>query len=102
MESEVQKADNDRKLREMKLAADIAVVGEQAMYLNTQIHDIDERIANLYADADPSGIVTSAPGVGPSSPPSSPAASAMWNRRNGGNGRYPKNNISPVVGSNRG
>lgn len=59
-----------------ELAADIAVEGEQAMYLNTQIHDIDERIANLYADADPSGIVTSAPGVGPSSPPSSPAASA--------------------------
>ncbi|MBJ8343029.1 IS110 family transposase [Antrihabitans sp. YC3-6] len=48
-----------------ELAADIAVEAEQAMYLNTQIHDIDERIANLYADADPSGIVASAPGVGP-------------------------------------
>ncbi|GAB3131453.1 hypothetical protein GCM10027289_17660 [Tsukamurella serpentis] len=48
-----------------ELADDIAVEAEQAMFLTEQIHDLDERIANLYADADPDGIVASAPGVGP-------------------------------------
>jgi transposase len=33
--------------------------------LTRQIKEIDERMANLYADADPQGIVVSAPGVGP-------------------------------------
>ena len=48
-----------------ELAADIAHEAEQALFLTGQIKDIDERIANLYADADPDGIVASAPGVGP-------------------------------------
>lgn len=48
-----------------ELAADIAVEAEQALFLTGQIKEIDERIANLYADADPDGIVASAPGVGP-------------------------------------
>ena len=33
--------------------------------MTRQIKQIDERVANLYADADPDGIVASAPGVGP-------------------------------------
>lgn len=48
-----------------ELAADIAHEAEQALFLTGQIKEIDERIANLYADADPDGIVVSAPGVGP-------------------------------------
>ncbi len=46
-------------------SADIAHEAEQALFLTHQIKQIDERIANLYADADPQGIVASAPGVGP-------------------------------------
>ena len=48
-----------------ELAEDIAHEAEQALYLTRQIKQIDERVANLYADADPDGIVASAPGVGP-------------------------------------
>ncbi len=48
-----------------ELGADIAVEAEQAIFLSTQIKEIDERLANLYAEADPEGIVVSAPGVGP-------------------------------------
>ena len=48
-----------------ELAADIAVEAEQAQVLTEQVEDLDERIANLYADADPDGLVASAPGVGP-------------------------------------
>jgi hypothetical protein len=48
-----------------ELAADIAVEAEQAIFLSAQIKDIDERLANLYAEADPEGIVATAPGVGP-------------------------------------
>lgn len=48
-----------------ELAADIAVEAEQAQTLTRQIEDLDERIANLYAEADPNGLVASAPGVGP-------------------------------------
>ena len=48
-----------------ELATDIAHEAEQALFLTGQIKEIDERIANLYADADPDGIVASAPGVGP-------------------------------------
>jgi transposase len=47
-----------------ELGADIAHEAEQALFLTGQINEIDERIANLYADADPKGIVASAPGVG--------------------------------------
>lgn len=48
-----------------ELAADITHEAEQALFLTGQIKEIDERLANLYADADPDGIVASAPGVGP-------------------------------------
>jgi transposase len=48
-----------------ELAEDIAHEAEQALFVTRQIKQIDERIANLYADADPDGIVASAPGVGP-------------------------------------
>ena len=48
-----------------ELAVDIAVEAEQAIFLSAQIKEIDERLANLYAEADPDGIVASAPGVGP-------------------------------------
>jgi transposase len=48
-----------------ELAADIAVEAEQAQVLTEQIEDLDERIANRYEEADPAGIIASAPGVGP-------------------------------------
>lgn len=48
-----------------ELAADIAVEAEQAQVLTEQIEDYDERIANLYAETDPTRIIISAPGVGP-------------------------------------
>ena len=48
-----------------ELAADIAVEAEQAQVLTEQIEDYDERIANLYAETDPAGLIISAPGVGP-------------------------------------
>jgi transposase len=48
-----------------ELAADIAVEAEQAQVLTEQIEDLDERIANLYQEADPAGIIASGPGVGP-------------------------------------
>jgi transposase len=48
-----------------ELAVDIAIDAEQAQVLTEQIADLDERCANLYAEADPAGIIASAPGVGP-------------------------------------
>ncbi len=36
-----------------ELAQDIAHEAEQALFLTRQIKQIDERVANLYADADP-------------------------------------------------
>lgn len=48
-----------------ELAADIAVEAEQAIFLTQQIKAADERLADLYHEADPEGIVASAPGVGP-------------------------------------
>src|SRR5436190_6092481 len=42
-----------------ELAEDIAHEAEQALFLTRQIKQIDERVANLYADADPEGIVAS-------------------------------------------
>jgi transposase len=48
-----------------ELATDIAAEAHQAQVLTNQIEDLDERIANLYEEADPTGIIASAPGVGP-------------------------------------
>ncbi len=46
------------------LAADIAIEARLALTLTQQIHELDGRISDLYAEADPDGIVISAPGVG--------------------------------------
>ncbi|WP_094275530.1 IS110 family transposase [Rhodococcus sp. OK302] len=48
-----------------ELAADIAVEALQARVLTEQVEDLDERIADLYEEADPTGIIASAPGMGP-------------------------------------
>ena len=48
-----------------ELAADVAVEAEQAQVLSEQVEELDERIANLYDEADRAGIIASAPGVGP-------------------------------------
>jgi hypothetical protein len=46
------------------LAADIAVEASLALELTSQIKQLDDRIADLYAEADPKGILLSVPGVG--------------------------------------
>jgi transposase len=46
------------------LAADIAVEASLALELTSQIRNLDERIWDLYLEADPKEIVLSAPGVG--------------------------------------
>jgi transposase len=46
------------------LAADIAAEAAIALELSEQIALLDRRIADLYAEADPAGIVRSVPGVG--------------------------------------
>ena len=74
-----------------ELADDIAHEAEQALFLTRQIKQIDERVANLYADADPDGIVASAPGVGPVIAPSSPADSATRT----GSRRWPRSAPTP-------
>lgn len=48
-----------------ELGADIAAEADQALFLSDQIKELEERIANLYAETDPEGIIASAPGVGP-------------------------------------
>jgi len=48
-----------------ELAAGIAVEAEQAQRLTEQIQGLDQRVATLYQAADPTGIIASAPGVGP-------------------------------------
>jgi hypothetical protein len=55
----------DARIDFAELAADIAIEAEQAQALTVQIEDLDERVANLYAEADPNGIIASDPGVGP-------------------------------------
>ena len=46
------------------LAADIAAEATMALGLSEQIALLDRRIADMYAEADPTGIVRSVPGVG--------------------------------------
>ncbi len=58
-------AGDDARIDFAELAADIAVEAEQAQVLTEQIEDLDERCADLYAEADPTDIIASAPGVGP-------------------------------------
>lgn len=52
-----------------ELAEDIAAEARLVRQLTTEIEALDDRIAPLYADADPAGIITSAPGVGPTLAP---------------------------------
>jgi transposase len=52
-----------------ELAEDIAAEARLVRQLTTEIETLDDRIAALYADADPAGIVASAPGVGPTLAP---------------------------------
>jgi transposase len=47
------------------LAADIAAEATIALAVSEQIDVLDHRIRDLYAEADPDGIVRSVPGVGP-------------------------------------
>ena len=47
-----------------QLAEDIAVEARVALALTAEITELDERIALQFAEADPVGILTSAPGVG--------------------------------------
>jgi transposase len=46
------------------LAEDIAAEARLARQLTDEITALEERIAGLYADADPAGVVVSAPGLG--------------------------------------
>lgn len=46
------------------LAADIAAEARLALAVCDEIHALDKRVKDLYEDADPTGIVRSAPGVG--------------------------------------
>lgn len=47
------------------LADDIAIEARLALALTAELHELDERITSLLANADPNQIMTSAPGVGP-------------------------------------
>jgi transposase len=47
------------------LADDIALEARVALHLTEEIKELEERIAVLFAKADPDGIFVSAPGVGP-------------------------------------
>ncbi len=47
-----------------ELAADIAIEARHALGLSEEIKGLDKRIARLYDQVDPAGIVRSAPGVG--------------------------------------
>jgi transposase len=55
----------DDGLDHTALAEDIALEARMALTLSTEIKELNERIRVLVDEADPSGIVRSAPGVGP-------------------------------------
>lgn len=52
-----------------ELAEDIAAEARLVRQLTAEIEALEDRIAPLYQDADPTGIVASAPGVGPTLAP---------------------------------
>jgi transposase len=54
----------DGELDYGELAEDIAIEARIALQLDGEIKDLDERIGVFFAEADPTGILTSAPGVG--------------------------------------
>ena len=47
-----------------ELAADLAGEARLALHLSTEIDALDDRIGVLYDEADPAGLLTSAPGLG--------------------------------------
>lgn len=47
-----------------ELAEDIAIEARLALHLGEELKELDERIAIFFAEADPTGILTSVPGVG--------------------------------------
>ena len=47
-----------------ELADDIAIEARLALHLGEELKDLDERIAIFLAEADPTGILTSVPGIG--------------------------------------
>jgi transposase len=55
----------DNELDFADLADDIAVEARLALAITTEITELDERITTLVARRDPTGIIASAPGVGP-------------------------------------
>jgi transposase len=55
----------DDELDYTDLAEDIAVEARLALQVTEQIRELDQRIAALLAAADPTGVLTSVPGVGP-------------------------------------
>jgi transposase len=55
----------DGALDHPALGEDIALEARMALALDAEIKELDERIRVLVAEADPAGIVRSAPGVGP-------------------------------------
>jgi transposase len=52
-----------------ELSEDIAAEARLVRQLTVEIEALEDRIAPLYADADPAGIIASAPGVGPTLAP---------------------------------
>lgn len=52
-----------------ELSEDVAVEARLVRQLTAEIEALEDRIAPLYQDADPAGIVASAPGVGPTLAP---------------------------------
>jgi transposase len=52
-----------------ELAEDIAVEARLVGQLSEEIEALEDRISTLYADADPAGLIVSAPGVGPTLAP---------------------------------
>ncbi|MFB9966492.1 transposase, partial [Sinosporangium siamense] len=55
----------DDELDYPDLADDIAIEARLALALTAEIKELDERIAVLFARADPDGILQSVPGIGP-------------------------------------
>jgi transposase len=54
----------DSEIDYTELATDIAAEARLALALTTEIRDLDTKLAALLRQADPAGILTSAPGVG--------------------------------------
>jgi hypothetical protein len=64
-----------------ELADDIAIEARLALRLGEELKDFDERIEIFLAEADPTGILTSVPGVGRVLGGQHPPAQAVYQRR---------------------